>query len=123
MNPPATPPPIPPAVPGVGRVFFACLVPALALLGTLVLGFWTGETMVAWVVPILAFLVPAWAAWDLHRRRRAIGKNQLPNAWAAAGAGVFGGVVFCLGAIVLAFVVMLLVLFCVCAFNGGKLGG
>ena len=71
----------------------------------------------------LAFLAPAWSAWDLHQQRRAMGKNILPNAWLAAGAGAVAGVLFCLLAAMLAAVVLLLVAFGICALNGGRLGG
>ena len=118
------PPPIPPPVPGIGRVLVACFVPAVTLLASAFLGAHSDKPSPLVLAVIgLGFAVPAWAAWDLHKKRRALGKNILPNAWLAAGAGVLAGVVFCVGALVLALLVFLLVLFGVCALQGGRIGG
>ncbi len=125
MHSPEVPPPVPPPVPGVGGVLLMCLVPAATLLIAALLGYNPTRTVPVPVTVLLAvsFLAPAWAAWDLHRRRRAIGKNMLPNAWIAAGAGALAGVLFCMAACILAVVVFVLVMFGVCVLNGGRLGG
>lgn len=129
MNPPTStptplPPPLPPPTPGLGRVLAACLLPAVIVLVTTLLGFRNAPIRnISTLIVGVSFLVPAWAAWDLHQRRRALGKNVMSNPWLAAGAGLLGGIVFTVGATVVALAILVLVLFGVCALSGGKIGG
>ena len=120
----SNPPPLPPTNRGFAFVLVTCLIPAGVGMAVsfVVPEWWTNSTPLCWVVGATAAL-PAWAAWNLHRRRKAAGINIFSHGWLAAGAGILGAVVLSALAVVLSVVVVFLVILASCCVTGGKIGG
>lgn len=83
---------------------------------------WTRSTPACLAVAI-SLALPAWAAWNLHRQRKAAGVNIFPYGWMAVGAGLLGAVLLSVMAVVLSMIVIFLVVLASCCVGGGKIGG
>ena len=109
---------------GLGFVLLTCLFPAaVGLAMSFVTPEWWTRSTPACLAVAISLGVPAWAAWNLHRQRKAAGVNIFPYGWMAVGAGLLGAVLLSVMAVVLSTIVIFLVVLASCCVGGGKIGG